>query len=494
MIASDAVFRHLPAVFRKAGEGSPAWPLAAAQARALQDFDRSARQVLRSRFLDDLGELDEAARLGALYDLAPWPEEDLPVFRRRLQAIIGVYLQGGATARRLLTVVAAAADADPALSADGRPALLLPGQSAEWPELVRGKRFKTDAFTTFALFRRRAAPDHIFGAAVVDLPTIERQIEVYPDSEGRCRWVIDNDLYGEPGLYDPAAGMQPDVWPDPVIEIEAGDHTVYMPVIVQHNLRRLVLVNRILYRGSGIRIDLGRYELDPAAARRRGIDIGGPDPVLRFDRAGHWARQLRPPTRFVPMTMAGLQGGRTERVPDRMYGTAGLLGRSRVSGKMPYPPAHVLRWYKRELLNWGSHLPPVPGVPGSTDGAPERLSWPSLLGEGRSEWELLVCTDRRGGTIDPRETISLERLHPVPPDPGSTPKLIRVRWIGRRAGSFTILVDPAELSHGHPHGPLPHRADWLREQAERLKPAGVNYIPQDETILSAAALQGETVG
>ncbi|HWI61734.1 MAG TPA: hypothetical protein VNT75_07855 [Symbiobacteriaceae bacterium] len=419
-LKDDGVFRHLPPLLRKAGQDTPAWPLARMLARTLNDLERTGRDVLQAHFLDDALDLIDLEKLAALYRLTPWLDEDLKAFRARVKLMISVYLRGAATADRMLTVAAAAA-------------------GTEVAEVTR-----PDRFTTMGLFTAA------FRAAVVDLPPVMQKVVIDAAPDGKLEWQIENDLYGMPGGWTPDGWME-DVWPSPVVEIEAGAHDVWFPILVQRGLRRLVLVNRMLPAGCRVRVDLVTHTL---------LHVGGPPAV--------------PTGLIVPPAEAG--------GPNLIYGTGALLGESGVSGHPQVVPAHVLKWYRPEDVIIGSDQPLAPGPKGAIAEPPAQLSWPSLLGDGTSQWRLLVGENANGGAFAPNQLIPLAQVRPVPPTPTTGPKQVTFLWEGRQLGTFTLVIDPARLAQG--------RRAWLEEQLQRLKLAGVLYVPWEKTTLSLALVSG----
>lgn len=422
-LKDDGVFRHLPPLLRKAGPDTPAWPLSRMLARTVNDLERTGRDVLKSHFLDDASDLIDLEKLAALYRLVPWLDEDLPAFRARLKLMIDVYVKGAATAPRMLTVAAAAAGGH--VASVTRP----------------------DRFTTQALIEREAGS---LKAAVIDLPPVLRTLTVDAGPTGRLEWTVANDLFKAPGDWTPD-GVIPDTWPDPVVDIEAGAVPVFFPMLVQRGLRRLVLINRMLPPGCRIRVDLVHHSV---------TDVSGPASV----KTGL----------IVPPAEAG--------GPEIIYGTGALLGESGIPIHPAVPPAHVLRWYTQGEVDFGTDQPPVPGAKGTATPAPAVLSWPSLLGDGTSQWRLLVGEDTLGLPLAPNRLLPLAQVRPVPPTAATGPQRVIFTWEGRQLGTFTLLIDPAQLAAG--------RRPWLDEQLGRLKLAGVLYVPWEKTTLSLSLLDG----
>ncbi|MDF2629566.1 MAG: hypothetical protein K0R39_3397 [Symbiobacteriaceae bacterium] len=441
-LQADAIFRHLPPLLRKAGPETPAWPLSRMLVRTVSDLERTGKEVLRAHFLDDARDLVDLEKLGAVYRMSPWLEEDPAAYRARLKLMIGVYTKGAATAGRLLTVAAAAAG--------GEVTGLLYPQQHLWAGESPVKLYLTDRFTTYAFLQREADQ---FGAAVVDLPPVLRTLTVDAAPDGTLEWQVENDLFGSVGGWTPD-GWVDDTWPDPVIEIEAGAVPVPFPILVQRNLRRLVLVNRFLPPGCRVRVDLVNHVL---------TDVSGPASLMTG--------------LIVPPAEAG--------GPDLIYGTGALLGESAVSGHPAVPPAHVLRWYLPGKVLFGTDQPLVPGPLGAVVPAPGELSWPSLLGDGTSHWRLLVGAVLDGGPVAPNQLLPLAKLRAVLPTAATGPAKVIFTWEGRQLGTFTMLIDPARLPGA--------RRPWLEEQIRRLKLAGILYLPWEETTLTLDMLDGQLV-
>ncbi|MFZ5824103.1 MAG: hypothetical protein ACOY94_07235 [Bacillota bacterium] len=436
-MSTDLVFRALPDAYRRAGADTVVHALTGRLADGLNVLDRHGKQVLQSRFIDHLADLDDAERLAALFALTPWPEEDLGEFRYRIKQMARIYLGGAATAPTLLQVVGAATDSQVA-------EVVLPMHEPE------GGGPLNDRYTTTGILTRRADSAQSFEAQVVELPPVRQEVEV--TAATGYVWEVENSTYADPGDY-----FTPPTYPEPIVDIAAGEHPVTVPILVQRDLRRLLLINRRIPPGASLRVDLQTHTVH---------DVSGPA------------------TLQGPVTIGGAPA------PDLVYGTGGLAGDVRAYRLTDPPPRqeaarpfHVLRWNKE--YRTGPEIPEVPGPPGTSDPVPFfNIPWPPLLGLGTSRWRLMVGVNQLGLTPTLDETVDLKQLRPVPATAALGPERIRFRWVGRRLATFTVIVPEAQLCDGPaPAGKMSHRADWLREQIMRLKLAGVIYIDPAATAL-----------
>lgn len=425
--SEEPVFRHLPDVYRRAGrESTPAYALLGAAGTICADLEIRTRQVLASRFLHHLNDLDDAERLSALFQLAPWPEEDLDEFRFRVQHTAAIYLRGAATARSILELVGAACEA----RVD--------------PESVARSEQKTSGELV-----RRAGTGR-FTATVEDAPPAWHERVVEPASG--WAWEIENRTYA---TLDPDEAKR--TYPEPVVDIEAGDRPVVLPVLVQRPLRRLFLVNRVIPPGSAIRVDLR----DMTVTHLRGA--------------------------------AALLGSVTlsdGRQPDLLFGTGGLIG-DPLANQLSGPDVrtfHVLRWSPN--FRRGEGIPVVPGVPKGAappDPVPiANIPLPPLLGFGRTHWRLMAGRNLAGEIPDLDEPLPSGDLRVAPLSQSNAPARVRFRWRGGKIGTFTVRFPEQQLADGpDPQAPMAHRAQWLKEQIERIKPAGVIYLEQGAPELAA---------
>ncbi len=443
-MSTDLVFRHLPDAYRRAGTATIAHLLSRTTADALQVLDRHGKQVMQSRFLDHLADLDDAERLAALFALVPWPEEDLSEFRYRVRQMTRIYLAGAATAQSMLEVVGAATDSAIAQ-------IVLPEHAAEEGGVLN------DRFTTTGIMERRVDQAERFEARVIELPPIKQSHVI--DAASGYLWEIDNATYADPGDF-----FTPPTYPEPVVLITAGEHPVTLPILVQRDLRRFVLINRFIPPGATLKVDLEKHEVH---------DVTG------------------------PATLQGPVMINDEPAPNLIYGTGGIAGDIRAYRLTDPPPRqdaarpfHVVRWNKQ--YRTGHDIPLVPGPPGTSDPVPiANIPWPPLLGIGLSRWRLLVGVNQHGLVPTLDETIDINQVRPVPATPQTGPAKIDFTWIGRRLATFTVIVPEEHLCGGPaPAGKLKHREGWLRDQIMRLKLAGVIYIEPSATALMPEADPG----
>jgi|GEM_PF-3933985 len=437
-MTTPLVFRFLPDAYRRAGaRGTLAHTLGLAADDALQVLDRHGKQVMQSRFLDHLADLTDAERLAALFALVPWPEEDLDEFRYRVRQMARIYLEGAATARSMLEVVGAATDSQ-------LVGVVLPENAAEEGGTLN------DRYTTTGQLERRANTAERFDAKVIELPPIKQAVSI--DESSGYIWEIDNATYSDPGDF-----FTPPTYPEPVVMLTAGERPVAVPILLQRDLRRFVLINRFIPPGATLKVDLEKHEVH---------DLTGPA------------------TLQGPVTIAG------EPAPDLVYGTGGIAGDVRAYRLTDPPPRqdaarpfHVVRWNKQ--YRTGADIPMVPGPPGTSDPVPiANIPWPPLLGIGLTRWRLLVGVNPQGFVPTLDQTIDLSELRPVPATPETGPAKIDFTWIGRRLATFTVLVPEEQLCDGPaPAGKMKHRATWLQDQIMRLKLAGVIYIDPSATAL-----------
>ncbi|MEM7586320.1 MAG: hypothetical protein AAF560_23210 [Acidobacteriota bacterium] len=448
------VIRHLPQAYLRAGSRSAAHALTRALGRAVEELDRDAKKALRAHYLEDLNDLDDARRLAALLRLEPWPDEDLEAFRERLRTMARVALQGALNTRRLLKLVEVACGARLEVDAAGQPAVVEPRDVRTFPALLPGQRLLTDRFTTAAVLRHRASADpdgegEVFSVAVEDLPEVEHEAVIEPaPGTGPLGWSVENPLHGliEDTFTSPPS---PPRSVDPRIRLLAGGSGLRLPVLVQHDLQRAVLINRIMRPGCVLEVDLVQrqlFELSPADAQS---EPGN----LRF--------------RHLP-------------APPLLFGTGAILGDSALARGPQDPPAHALRWYLENELNPEAEAPLV-----GDRAAPDNLPWPGLLPLGTSQWSLLSV---ELGTTAP--TLAIEGLRLRPRRIGEGPSRIEMRWRGRRPGTFALRFEPRHLSRVGDK-PRTYRRSWFFEQVDRLQLAGTVRVAPEEL---APAVESSRVG
>jgi hypothetical protein len=419
---SDAIFRHLPDVYRRAGrDGTPTYALINAVGGQFAQINAMTERVLRSRFFEQADELEDLERLAALFELAPWPEENNETFRQRVRLVVATLLRGSVTPRSLLELVAAAS------------------QAALDPMSV----IRVDNRTTRGDYIRRVDGQR-FVAEVVDMPPVLREVTVGPETG--WFWEIENRSYRDPGGLN-----EPPTLPEPVIDIHAGAEPVVLPILVQRDLRRFVLVNRFIPPGAVLRIDMQNRSLQQIAGP---LCLTGP---VRMNATS-------PPV-------------------DLLYGTGGLLGDpllSQLSGPLTRP-FHLLRW--SDTARTGSNLPEVPGPVGSDNPAPWfSMPMPPLLGWGYSHWRLMLGANRDGlaPVLGENLIIQDQDLTTQPVTAANGPAKIIFRWLGGQPGTFTVRFPERFLSNEpNPTRALPHRVRWLHEQIGRTRPAGVIWYDQN---------------
>lgn len=432
-MSTGTVVRHLPFLLRSAGRTSTVAAFGRALGRSVETFGTDTGAALEAHYPDSAA-LDDLARLGAWFELAPWSDEDHHAFRRRLRTMAGIYRRGAATAARLLDVVAVACDAPPVPPPTGTGfARYLPprrpGPVGGW---LPGTDLATTRFQTLGVFRHRGGGEP-FAALVEDLPPVTAEVVAEPDAAGELWWHLDNELIGDPA-DDFADPPSPERGCTPRFVIAAGTHPVRLPVLVQRSLRRAILVNATVPAGGALAVDLRDDSV---------TDLATGDPVA-----------------IGPVDHGGAPA------PALLFGSAAVVGLSRVDPDARHP-GHHLRWYRRDQL--------APNAPLTAAPLPPELPWPDPVPLGLSHWNLQLAQlpPERGRT-------EAALLHTRQCTATDGPARVTVRWDGRRLGTFTVRLDERDLDPAG-NGPLRERQDWLVEQIQRLKLAGTIYIPPAET-------------
>lgn len=250
----DRVFRFLPPMYRRAGPETVLGGLTGVLEHVLDLYEGDAHQVLMAACLDQAPDLADATALAALYHMAPFPEERLADFRLRVRTMARIYLSGPASASALLEVAGLALNATTAAG----PAL--PGEKLD------GADSANDLYTTSVRLKRRDG-ERTYTLAVEDAPRTPRRVPVALTPDGR--FTLENNLWKELPRPDGKGGVTPGEYPDPVIDLQAGDRPLILPVLVQRNLKRWVLINRIIPPGAALRVDLSAR---PPAV----VQLGGP--------------------------------------------------------------------------------------------------------------------------------------------------------------------------------------------------------------------------
>jgi hypothetical protein len=463
--SAKPVQRFLPEAYRKGGRGTALYALTRALARALARLDRDLEAALKAHYLDQLQDLEDAARLGALLDEAPWRDETLPAFRRRLRRYAALVLAGGANAVRLLELVALATGAEVRERFGPRQAAL--------HTLPTGTDAYADRFTVAAVLEKPLpAPDlsptasgnttaqptpvppppAVFIARVEDQPLQDFTERVEPGPDGRLSWIVFNEAPFAPPDAFLSDAFLPDAFGQdggapvadhPRLTITAGAAPLAAPVLVQHEARRAVLINRVLPPGCVLELDL----TDPAAPAL--LEHSPPD--MR-SMAG-------------PVGATDAQGN----AEPLYFGTAAILDLSRFAAPAGLPP-HWGRWYPAAEIAPVADLAAAALAPDAP--APARLPWPPLLPLGRSGWSLLAADWCAAAGPVPIERLRFRHTA------ANAPAAVALHWRGRLPGTFTVRFERRWCS---PAGAaaLPERVQWLEARIRRLVPAGSVYLPPE---------------
>ena len=112
MPKADRILANLPPTFRAVGDPSALRALTDAYGGELQTAENTLAAVMRAHWVDfaDTGErkIVDLASIGALYGLAPRPDESVEEFRDHLQRYVKTFLDGTVTVRGLLRITAEA--------------------------------------------------------------------------------------------------------------------------------------------------------------------------------------------------------------------------------------------------------------------------------------------------------------------------------------------------------------------------------------------------
>lgn len=201
----------------------------------------------------------------------------------------------------------------------------------------------------------------------------------------------------------------------PVIEIVAGARPVVLPVLYQRSVQRLLLINREIPPGGSIQVDLEEasvQDLSDTPSRPAALLMGG---------------NQAPPLLYGAVA-AGLDDG------------AMILDDPGGAG----------------LVYWARAVNPVPFVPPMTGNGemPATLPWPPLFPPGDSSWRLMSGVTQSGAPPQSDAPVELTQLRVVPCQAQNAPGELRIRWQGQSNA--------------------PHQ--WLMEQVQALKLAGVMYV------------------
>lgn len=420
--------RYLPAPYRRALD-DPHTPMAAltkAWRDALRRVTHELALVQRSRSVAFFTDLDDGARLGALHDQAPWPEEDTEAFRTRLGELAALAVAGAASARRMLSLVGMATGA--------RLVDVVPPGRASYA-VTLGETTLTGATgqgQTRGFLAKRAAPHTLFAADILDAPLRPFRQEARP--------------LPVPGytfrLVNPASATLPDLlgdgarsYPDPVFRLEAGAPFGPLALVqsfegVPKRAPRIIVINRRLRPGTVLDIDVAGMEWNHSAGTVTHI--------------GPWRLNGAKAALYAGLTEIASSRSHFDNEPGEP--AAGYALTLRMADGLTFTGAA-----EDNMVDKG----PIPPGP---------IRMPSLLGRGASLWRVLQVLPDPDGS----DEITAARFAPLPADAALT---ITARWLGRRAGEFAVVLPERQLAPGE-DGPLPHRADWLDAMIARFKLAG----------------------
>jgi hypothetical protein len=109
---TDRMVSYLPSTFKKQPRGQTLHVVMDAYGRELQDAENSLAAVMQSHWVDYADRLetqiDDLARIAALYGLAPRQDEDVEEFREHLKRYVRTYLEGTVTVQGILRIAAQA--------------------------------------------------------------------------------------------------------------------------------------------------------------------------------------------------------------------------------------------------------------------------------------------------------------------------------------------------------------------------------------------------
>ncbi|MFC5704142.1 hypothetical protein ACFPVX_22880 [Cohnella faecalis] len=411
-IQQDLIFRMLPSQFRKSDESSLIYQLCWALGFPLGGLDRLGRRVLKSRYLDSVSDIADAARLALPFGEPPWPQDTIDEYRERLQSYIPLFLQGALSAERIILLTALAYGGTADTIALPNP-YNLPDRPANEANVTTGR-------ITAVVRDGSGKPSVVaFTAAVIERPEQARQQYTVAPTAEQSTWVIDGD-----GSFSP------------VIDITAGANPLVAPILAQRDTGFLLLVNRIIPPGGTIRIDTAA-----SAVRDFGGSPSSDGPVLMPDGTA----------------------------PPLLCGTGAILDDER-SNKLSESDGTPLR-----LVHWSA---------AKIESAP-------LLPKGTSSWRLLQVArsnaESLAADVAPNAAekgILVADLTTSFPDPAGCPKSVTFRWdIAPIPASFTVAYRADHQSSWYPEAPLAPNVSWLRNQINRLKPAGVAYLDPASVIL-----------
>jgi hypothetical protein len=236
----------------------------------------------------------------------------------------------------------------------------------------------------------------------------------------------------------------------PSFTISAGAEPLVAPLIVQRDLRRVILLNRVVPAGSSVTFDGSTLRVEGGDAGPVRFDDDAPDVLAGV--AGSWASGGAAPS---------VWDDPSARTDDRaVFGDRWLR---------LYAIA-ALALAEDDPVGAEAHLPLAAILP-----------WPWLMGAGDSHWALLAADLAPDAPATPWQHLSFAPAAPV------AGRAVDMRWQGRRPASFTVRFPPERCSRSGAQAD-PVRRAWFDEQVRRLKLAGVRYIRQEDTWRPAESL------
>ena len=399
------VIRQLPYLMRKGGRFTAVSSFARSLAIHVEQGQKDLKALLASRYLSSVGDLGDANKLGQWFDQQAWPEENLAAFQQRVRTVAQIILQGATNAERMAALARVACAADWVPEPETEQNILGPRESVTepgWWPLRPSDPISNDRFTTRAVFRRPSGssdggPNPSIPCSVEDMPWQRMQQDIPSPVDGDWRFAIDNPLIGTPPDPHPNNSIAAEPMA-PAFVIRAGPDGFALPVIVQRQLRRAVLVNVRIPPHGAIAVDLLRQEVVPL--ENTIIERG----ILQQDG---------------------------ELVADLLFSAPILTDSSR--WEPGSDPGHFTQWVEDIDLAADGHAP-------TSQPIQLPLLWPELLPTGHSRWTILR------GEWKPGQANELSHIRVRRCDKDHTPFAIRVVWDGRERATFTVRVPEVELS------------------------------------------------
>ncbi len=435
------VDRYLPNPYRRAlHDGkTPMAVVTRATRDTLKRVDFDLEQLQKSRAVDYFMDLTDGASLGALHDQTPWPEESTEAFRKRLSTVSMLALQGAASARRMLHLIAVAADAEMLAAVSFNPDD--PTYSVSHDNTTFSGAIELGQ--TRGIFAKSNAPT--FAADILDAPLRGYNQAAKPLPRREFVFEIDNPSFK---THARILGQDERTYPDPMFDIEVGENFGPFALIQVDPNRlthapRVIVVNRKMRAGNKLTID----------------------PV-----SGLWDHSEG--TGITSREWITARG-----IKDSLY--AGLSEIASTTSFFDNESNDIAAGYALDVrpnadLDWTGKLTddmidngPIPQA------ASTKLQMPSLLCDGISRWHVVEIHQATDGSTE----ILDARFKPVA---ASAKIRITARWLGRRAGEFALRHDENTLSLDS-IAALPHRTDWLNQMVNRFKLAGtIRVIPSDD--------------